>query len=66
MLLESCEVKCKPQSVDLAEILGKMSEMEAASGLVKCSKPGAESDSPNLRDGESGQFPSERLIYMRV
>lgn len=50
MLLKSCEVKCKPQSIDLGDILGKMSEIETASGLVKCSKPGAESDSANLEN----------------
>lgn len=49
MLLKSCEVKCKPQSVDLAEILGQMSEIEPPPGLVTCSKPGAESDSANLK-----------------
>lgn len=44
-----------------------MSEIEPASGLVKCSKPGAESASANLEiDRESGEFPAKRLIYTRV
>lgn len=61
-VLKSSEVKCKPQMGDLVEILGEMSEVRAASGLVKCSKPGAESNSPNLRDEQSGEFPSVKFI----